>query len=94
MSEIVAVEARIRGLVQGVFFRGWTEEQAVRRGLSGWVRNNQDGTVSALFVGPRVVVAEMLEACREGPRAARVDGLEVSPVDPPLPGRRDFRVLR
>jgi acylphosphatase len=95
MSEIVAVEALIRGRVQGVFFRGWTEEQAVRRGLSGWVRNNPDGTVSALFVGPRLVVDEMLDACRDGPLAARVDGLEASPVDPPpVAERRDFHVLR
>lgn len=96
MSDTVAVEALIRGRVQGVFFRGWTEEQAVRRGLSGWVRNNPDGTVSALFVGPRTVVDDMLEACREGPRAARVDAVDASPgeLPPDAPEGRGFRVLR
>jgi acylphosphatase len=97
MSEVAAVEVLIRGRVQGVFFRGWTEEQAVARGLSGWVRNNTDGTVSALFVGPCIVVDEMLRACREGPRAARVAAVETSPVHPPpenAPERRGFRILR
>ena len=99
MSDIVAVEVLIRGRVQGVFFRGWTEEQAVRRGLSGWVRNNSDGTVSALFVGLRDAVDGMIEACREGPLAARVDAVEASPLeaphrDAPLPGAEGFRVLR
>jgi acylphosphatase len=98
MSDVVAVEALIRGRVQGVFFRGWTEDQATRRGLSGWVRNNTDGTVSALFVGPRAVVDGMLEACREGPRAARVDAVEAAPVDPASEGAAEyapgFRVLR
>ncbi len=95
MSDRVAVEALIRGRVQGVFFRGWTEEEAVRRGLSGWVRNNPDGTVSALFVGPRATVDEMLEVCRDGPLAARVDGVEAKPVEPPAAGAGDrgFRVL-
>jgi acylphosphatase len=93
MSDVVAVEVLIRGRVQGVFFRGWTEDEAGRRGLSGWVRNNPDGTVSALFVGPRAVVGDMLDACRQGPRAARVDGVEAKPVDPPPMGS-GFRTVR
>ncbi len=92
MSDRVAIEALIRGRVQGVFYRGWAEEQAGRRGLAGWVRNNPDGTVSALFVGPRAVVDEMLEACREGPLAARVDAIETTAVEPP-PGGSGFHVL-
>lgn len=99
MSDVVVVEVLISGRVQGVFFRGWTKEQAVRRGLSGWVRNNSDGTVSALFVGSRAAVEGMIEACREGPLAARVDAVEASPLetpqpDAPLPGAEGFRVLR
>lgn len=97
MSDIVAVEALIRGRVQGVFFRGWTEEQAGRRGLSGWVRNNPDGTVSALFAGSPTAVDKMLDACRNGPLGARVDAVEATPVDPPpvdSPEAGGFRILR
>lgn len=93
MTGHVAVEALIRGRVQGVWYRGWTEEQARRRGLAGWVRNNADGTVSALFVGPGEVVDDMLAACRDGPLAARVDAVEAAPVEP-VPDIAEFRVLR
>lgn len=93
MSDKIAIEVLIRGRVQGVYFRGWTEQQAVRRGLSGWVRNNPDRTVSALFVGARAIVQEMLEACRDGPLDARVDGVDPTPVDPP-PETCGFRILR
>ncbi|MBI3451474.1 MAG: acylphosphatase, partial [Rhodospirillales bacterium] len=43
MSETIAVRVTIAGRVQGVWFRGWTVEQATRRGLRGWVRNRRDG---------------------------------------------------
>ena len=42
---------RIRGKVQGVWYRSWTVEQAAQRGLRGWVRNRQDGSVEAMFAG-------------------------------------------
>ena len=67
-----AVQVRIEGKVQNVWYRAWTAEQATHRGLRGWVRNRADGSVEALFVGPRDVVAAMVEACHRGPPAARV----------------------
>ncbi|WP_313851714.1 acylphosphatase [Parasedimentitalea psychrophila] len=51
MSDI-AIKARIAGRVQGVAFRAWTRSEAQRRGLSGWARNESDGSVLALFMGP------------------------------------------
>ena len=81
----------VRGRVQGVWFRGWTKDQADRRGLSGWVRNRQDGSVEALFSGPARVVADMMEACWAGPPAARVS--KVTPVPDAPPQDRGFRTL-
>jgi acylphosphatase len=66
----------IRGRVQGVGFRAWTEYTALERGLQGWVRNRRDGSLEALFVGPPDVVAAMIEACREGPRGSRVEAID------------------
>jgi acylphosphatase len=66
----------IRGRVQGVGFRAWTEYTALERGLQGWVRNRRDGAVEALLVGPPDVVAAMIEACKEGPRGARVESVD------------------
>jgi acylphosphatase len=67
----------VRGRVQGVGFRAWTEHEARRRTLDGWVRNRRDGAVEAVFAGPPEIVADMIEACRRGPLSARVDALDV-----------------
>jgi len=66
----------IRGRVQGVGYRAWTEYTALERGLQGWVRNCRDGTVEALFTGPPDVVAAMIVACNEGPPGSRVDRID------------------
>lgn len=67
----------IRGRVQGVGYRAWTEREAILRGLEGWVRNRRDGSVEALFAGPELVVGAMIGACRKGPALARVDDIIV-----------------
>ena len=72
----VAVRVEIRGRVQGVWFRAWTVKEATARGLRGWVRNRRDGSVEVLLIGPKDNVDAMIEACREGPPAARVDSVQ------------------
>jgi acylphosphatase len=67
----------IHGRVQGVFYRGWSEGEARRLGLSGWVRNRRDGTVEMLVSGDEAAVAEMIARCRSGPSAARVEHIDV-----------------
>lgn len=67
----------IRGRVQGVGFRAWTEHEARRRALDGWARNRREGAVEAVFAGPPDTVADMVEACRRGPMLARVDAVDV-----------------
>jgi acylphosphatase len=71
-----AVRVRIRGRVQGVAYRYWTVEEASALNLRGWVRNRSDGSVEALFIGPAEAVEDMIDACRSGPPAARVTGIE------------------
>jgi acylphosphatase len=68
--------------VQGVFFRGETQDRARTRGLGGWVRNLQDGSVEAVFEGPRDAVERMIDWCEQGPRGARVDRVRVRWEDP------------
>jgi len=72
----------IRGRVQGVGYRAWTEYTALDLGLEGWVRNRRDGTVEALFAGPQEAVDEMLETCHQGPPGARVEIVEPQPSMP------------
>jgi acylphosphatase len=66
----------IRGRVQGVGYRAWTEVAALDRGLQGWVRNRYDGSVEALFAGPQEAVAGMIEACKQGPGGSHVDAID------------------
>ena len=65
----------ITGRVQGVGYRDWTRREAVRLGLSGWVRNRPEGSVQALIHGDDSAVGQMLDACRRGPPAARVQAV-------------------
>jgi len=68
----------IDGRVQGVWFRGWTIQQATALGITGWVRNRSDGRVEAVFSGEPSHIDAMLERCRKGPPLARVDSLDIS----------------
>ena len=72
------VRVIVRGRVQGVGYRAWTEMEASARGLNGWVRNRRDGTVEAVLSGDDAKVGDMLHALRQGPPAAMVSALDVS----------------
>ena len=85
------VRVVISGRVQGVWFRGWTIQEASARGLDGWVRNRRDGTVEAVFAGEEAVVDDMVAACRRGPPAARVVDVAECPHEEPVDPR--FRHL-
>ena len=72
----------VHGRVQGVFFRDSTRRLASSRGVAGWVRNREDGTVEAVFEGDAGAVEAMVEAVRRGPGHASVDHLDVSAETP------------
>ncbi len=67
----------VHGHVQGVFFRDSVRRHAVAAGVSGWARNMEDGTVEAVFEGEPDAVERLVAFCREGPRGARVDRVDV-----------------
>ncbi|MBB2683171.1 acylphosphatase [Rhizobium sophoriradicis] len=71
-----AVRVRISGRVQGVGFRMWTRDEALRLGLTGWVRNEADGSVAALIAGPDNAISTIIERLRRGPAGAWVSGVE------------------
>ena len=81
----------VHGHVQGVFFRETARRRAQAAGVTGWVRNRPDGAVEAVFEGEREAVERLVEFCREGPRGARVDWVDVAAEDPE--GLRDFDVM-
>ena len=67
----------VHGHVQGVFFRDSVRRRALAAGVSGWVRNNRDGTVEAVFEGDADAVESLVAFSHDGPRGARVDRVEV-----------------
>lgn len=77
------VHVIISGRVQGVWYRAWTQKNALKLNLEGWVRNRRDGTVEAVFSGPVDKVDAMLEKCRKGPPLARVDRIDQTSVEAP-----------
>jgi len=76
--------------VQGVFFRDSVRRLALRFGVAGWVRNDRDGSVEAVFEGEPDAVERLVMFCREGPRGARVDEADVHEEQPE--GARGFEI--
>lgn len=76
------VRVRVRGRVQGVFFRAEARAQAEALGVAGWIRNADDGSVEAVFEGADEQVDSLVEWCRRGPAGARVDEVEAVSEEP------------
>jgi acylphosphatase len=83
----------IKGLVQGVNFRNSTKQVADQLRIVGWVKNREDGTVEALFEGSPDAIQQMIEWCKRGPPASRVDEVRVVP-EPTGSVLLRFQVLR
>jgi acylphosphatase len=81
-EERKAVLVRISGRVQGVSFRIWMRDEAERLGLSGWVRNEPDGSVKALIAGPEAAVSTMLARLWKGPPGAVVSDVASESTQP------------
>jgi acylphosphatase len=81
----------VHGRVQGVFYRGWTIEQARALGLAGWVRNRRDGSVEMLLHGDAERVQAMIARCHQGPPAARVDRIEAAEDEEEAPAGFEAR---
>ena len=77
MNERACRRLRIHGVVQGVGFRYSLQREAIRLGLSGWVRNRRDGTVEAVVAGPAGAVEAIVAWSRHGPPSARVEAVDV-----------------
>lgn len=82
MAETRAFSARVAGRVQGVAFR-WSAQRAARRlGLSGWVRNEPDGSVSCWAEGPEEALREFAKWLQVGPPMAHVERLDLDWINP------------
>lgn len=90
--QIVRRMATVTGRVQGVSFRWYTLQEAERLGLTGWVRNQPDGSVHVEVQGPAGPVDQLHRWLHEGPTHAHVDEVSVHEVDP-VDGEDGFRIV-
>ena len=77
-----ACKVRIEGVVQGVGFRYYTQAEAHRLGISGWVRNCSDGSVEAVIFGDDQQLDAMLAWLKHGPPSASVTQTQIEPIEP------------
>ena len=78
--DIPTVHLLIKGKVQGVFYRKTAREVANDKGLTGWVRNTNDGNVEITASGTKEALQAFIKWCRMGPARATVTSVEVTPV--------------
>ena len=76
-----SVHGFVSGKVQGVWFRGFTQQHALVAGVNGWAKNLSDGRVEFLLCGEQEDVEDVLEAIKKGPPASSVTELEVNTVE-------------
>ena len=91
MSEAIRRRVVVRGNVQGVFFRDSCRREARSHRVAGWVRNNPDGTVEAVFEGGEAAVLSLVDWAHLGPAGAQVSRVEVADEEPE--GLSGFRVV-
>lgn len=77
-----AVELKVSGRVQGVFFRAFVRDAARSRDVAGWAENRPDRTVLVRLEGDHDAISEVERACHEGPPRARVEAVERREVAP------------
>ncbi len=77
MTEKARSHVAVSGKVQGVCFRMETKRVADRFNVCGWVRNNRDGTVEAVFEGAMSDVASVVEWCKKGPPYSKVEKIDI-----------------
>jgi acylphosphatase len=91
VNNLAKVRLKVKGRVQGVFFRQSTKDKAVALGLSGWVRNEDDGSVLVEAIGPKEALGRLILWAQQGPPSAKVDNVDVSWLEPTAEDAAAFR---
>ena len=83
----------IKGRVQGVFFRATAKDMADELGITGWVKNTDEGNVEIIATGTEEQLRKFIEWCKKGPRKAIVTDVEISKKDKEE-NFKSFQVIR
>ncbi len=71
-------EILVTGRVQGVWYRDFVKKNAIALFLSGWVKNNSDGTVSAAVQGEEEIINQLIDKLKIGPPLSKVEDVKVN----------------
>jgi len=82
----------VSGRVQGVYFRAFTQKQALKHGITGYAKNLPDGNVEIVACGSESALQQLIAWCHKGPLLAKVSAVEVLPC-PDCPSFSDFSIL-
>ena len=82
----------ILGKVQGVGFRYWMQNLAIKNNISGWIKNKTSGDVEALIVGQEKEIRELIKLCEMGPGSAIVDRVQINNYDKDY-SKKDFDIF-
>ena len=91
MTDDKRIHVIVEGRVQGVYFRAYTKDTAVKLGLSGWVRNRPDGSVESLIEGKKTAVEKMLQWLHKGPPHSLVETVHAT-EEPPVGDNQIFKI--
>ncbi len=78
---MISIEIIVRGKVQGVWFRKYTQEYAMEHGLTGWVKNEQNGTVRIVAVGNSTSIDAFVKWCWKGSPKSHVESVDFSEIE-------------
>jgi len=92
MIETLRVHLYVSGIVQGVFFRAYTQDIAQSLGLTGWVKNLRDGRVEITAEGSRNKIEKLIQWCSKGPPGAEVEDVDIN-WETVTNEFREFRIL-
>jgi acylphosphatase len=92
MTEKQQVHIIVSGRVQGVFFRDFTQRQATKLGLSGWVRNTDNGEVEIIAEGDKIKLNQLIEAVKNGPDRSQVKNCQID-WNNFIKGFSDFEII-
>lgn len=86
------LHAIVDGRVQGVGFRYFTQYEATKQQLTGWVKNNESGTVELEVQGNEEAIQSFIEKLHEGSPFAKVTNIEIKDITP-IPNEKTFRII-
>jgi acylphosphatase len=91
---MTTIKVRIKGKVQGVFFRTYVQKEARKLGITGWIKNEEDGSVSLEACGEREKLNQLIERINIGSPASKVEDLDITWIKRSQRKLNDFQIKK